>query len=236
MPIFKHRKRKSSRKRNIVDLNIVESSFRRIRIRRHRFRELRNNPDFLAFVKVGRAVNAVASGVHFISDYIDDESPVGRRQYFRAFFMTSGFLYEGLTLVDSLRSQYLSESFFIKFNILIGKEYEKHRKVLREVRNSVAFHLDSNDKSTKLALKTLNLSRYDLMSGNSSLLMDFYFDFADTIDLNYIIDKFKDNRPESEVINELMTLITGLMKSFGSAGHEFLIGLGQKMKFSEYVD
>lgn len=74
------------------------------------------------------------------------------------------------------------------------------------------------------------------MSGGSDRIMDFYFDFADTIDFNYIIDKFKDDRPEPDVLIELLGLVMKLMTSFGIAGHEFLIGLGKKMNFSDYVD
>ncbi len=236
MPISKHRKKTGSKKRKITDLNEGKLPIQRIRIRKHRFRELKNNPDFLALVKVGRTVNAVISGIQFISDYMGDNSPVGLRQYNRAFFITTGFLYEGLELVTSLRLKYISEPFFNKFNLLLGDEYKKHRKVLQEIRNSVAFHLDSDDKSTKLALSNLKLPRYDLMSGSSNLIMDFYFDMADTIDFNYLIDKFKNGRPEPEVFEEIIKSVTELMTSFGSAGHEFLIGLGEKMNFSDYVD
>lgn len=228
MPISKHRKKRTSRKRKVVNLNETKSPIQRIRIRKHRFREIRNNPDFLALVKVGRAVNAITSGIQFTSDYIDDNSPVGLRQYNRAFFTTSGFLYEGLEVVTSIRLKYLSEPFFNKLNILIGDEYKKHRKVLQEIRNSIAFHLDSDDKSTKLTLSNLKLNRYDLMSGNSGRMMDFYFDMADTVDFNYLIDKFKDGRPEPEVLAEIMELVTELMNSFAFAGHEFLDGLGKK--------
>ncbi len=91
MPVSKHRKKKVLRKRKFGDLNDIRPSIQRIRIRKHRFREIRNDPDFLALIKVGRAVNAVASGVQFISDYMEDDSPGGRRQYYRAFFTTSGF-------------------------------------------------------------------------------------------------------------------------------------------------
>ena len=236
MPISKHREKKSLKKRKFSDLNDTKLPTRRIRIRRHRFREIRNNPDFLALIKVGRAVNAVTSGLQFISDYKDDDSPVGHRQFNRAFFTTSGFLFEGLELATSLRLRYLSEPFFNKLNILIGDEYKNHRKVLKEIRHSIAFYLDSDDKSTKLALSNLNLSRYELMSGTSDQEMDFYFDFADTIDINYLIDKFKDGRPEPDVFRDLINLVTQIMTSFGIAGHEFLTGIGQKMNFSKYID
>lgn len=224
------------KRRKFPELNERKTPNHRIRIRRHRFREVRNNPDFLALIKVGRAVNAVISGMQFISDYIGDDSPVGRRQYHRAFFTTCGFLYEGLDLVTSIRLKYLREPFFNKLNLLIGDEYKKHRKVLQEIRHSIAFHLDSGDKSTKIALSNLNLKRYDLISGNSDRIMDFYFDMADTIDFNYLIDKFKDDRPESEVIKEIIEMITKLVTAFATAGHEFLTGLAEKMNISEYVD
>jgi hypothetical protein len=221
MPISKHRKKKGLRKRKVVDIKEIKSPIKRIRIRKHRFREIRNDPDFLALVKVGRAVNAVTSGVQFISDYMEDYSPVGRRQYYRAFFTTSGFLYEGLELVTSIRLKYLSEPFFNKLNVLIGDEYKKHRKVLKEIRHSIAFHLDSDDKSTKLTLSNLKLNRYDLMSGNSDRVMDFYFDMADTIDFNYLIDKFKDDRPELEVLSELMKLVSELMNRYNLSSFNY---------------
>ena len=66
--------------------------------------------------------------------------------------------------------------------------------------------------------------------------MDFYFDFADTVDLNYLIDKFKGDRDEPEVFMEIFRAITDLMTLFSTAGHEFLTGLGEKMNFSDYVD
>jgi hypothetical protein len=236
MPTSKHRKKKGSRKRRAINLDEAQPSIERIRIRRHRFREVRNNPDFLALIKIGRAVNAVMSGLQFLSDYMNDNSPVGRRQHSRAFFTTGGFLYEGLEVVTSLRLKYLKEPFFDKLNSLIGDEYKSHRKVLKEMRNSVAFHLDSDDKSTKLTLSNLKLKRYDLMSGNSTRVLDFYFDMSDTIDFNYLIDRFKEERDESEVLRDIIKSVTELMTAFAIAGHEFLAGLGKKMNFSEYVD
>ena len=150
--------------------------------------------------------------------------------------MTGGYLFEGLNLVSSLRLKYIKEPFFQNLNALVDEPYKKHRRILQEIRHSVAFHFDSDDKSTKAALKKLRLPKYDLMSGDSDKVLDFYFDFADTIDLNYLIDKFKDERPESEVVMEIFKAITDLMPLFGAAGHEFLTGLGEKMQFSEYVD
>ena len=183
-------------------------------------------------VKVGRAVNAVESGIRFMSDYIDDMSPVGRRQFYRAFFTTCGFMYESLDLIISLRLKFVSRPYFNDLHQLIDNKYNKHRKILKEIRNSIAFHLDADDKSTKLALSNLKLSRYDLMSGQSQLMRDLYFDMADTIDLNYLIDRFKDGRPEEEII----VLIREVMKSFGSAGHQFLAGIAKEMNIADYID
>lgn len=236
MPVSKHRKITTVKRRKSPTVDQPEGTINRIRIRRHRFHELRDNSDFLALIKVGRVVNAVMFGFQCISDYMEDMSPVGRRQYNRAIFLTAGYMYEGLALVDSLKLKYVNEVFFERLNNLTGDTYKRHRKIVQEIRHSVAFHLDSDDKSTKAALKNLKLPRYDLMSGNSSRMMDFYFDFADTIDLNYLIDKLKDDRPETEVLGEIFTCFTDILKEFGGAGHEFLTGLGEKMNFTEYVD
>ncbi len=236
MPTTKHRKKSVNKRRKTALVDETDRLNHKIRIRRHRFPELRRNPDFLALIKVGRVVNAVMFGFQCISDYIEDMSPVGRRQYNRAIFLTSGYMYEGLVLVDSLKLKYVKEKFFQRLNALTGVGYKRHRKIVQEIRHSVAFHLDSDDKSTKAALKNLKLPRYDLMSGNSSRMMDFYFDLADTIDLNYLIDKFKGDRPEADVLAEIFQCFIDILKEFGGAGHEFLTGLGEKMNFTEYVD
>lgn len=181
-------------------------------------------------------VNAVMFGMQCISDYLNDKTPVGRRQYNRAIFVTAGYMYEGLLLIDSLKLRYTNESFFERLNKLASASFKRHRKIVQEIRHSLGFHLDSDDKSTKAALKHLKLPRYDLMSGNSDRIMDFYFDFADTIDLNYLVDKFNSDQPESETLVEIFRCFGDLATEFGHGGDEFLNGLGKKMNFHQYVD
>lgn len=235
MPKRKHRKKKTLKKLKSLNHRKTESSTQKFLIRRHRFPQLRNDKDFLAMIKVGRAVNAVISSIQFISDYKDDDSPKGKRQYNRAIFTTCGYLYEGLLLIDSLRLRYIQEPFFDKLNILISDKYKKHRKAVQEIRQ-IAFHLDSDDKSTKVTLGNLKLSCYEFISSDSDKMIDFYFNMADTIDFNYLIDKFKEDQTETEIFKELLQLVTELMELFGVAGHEFILGLSEKMNFIEYID
>src|SRR4029079_15456267 len=163
-----------------------------IRIKRHRFPFLKNDDDFLALVKVGRLINTIAFGLQNIVDYGDLKSPVERRQYYRAFFISGGYLHEGIQLAASLRQKYRTEEFFQPLmSLAYDDQYSVQRKILQRIRDSVAFHLDHHDKSTKTALSKLKLSKYDLMSGETDTFSDFYFDFADTVDLNFLIDEFK---------------------------------------------
>lgn len=107
--------------------------------------------------------------------------------------------------------------------------------MLYAMRHSIAFHLDSDDKSTKVALKNLRLPRIVLMSFETLSMNDFYFDLADTADLNYLIDRFKGDRDEKEVSLEITELITNLVVQFGLAGQEFINGLAERMNLRDYV-
>lgn len=139
----------------------------RVRLKKHKFLALKKNRDFVTLVKIGRVLNAIAFGVECIEDYKVHETPHQMRQYHRAFFITGGYLYEGLQLVGSVRSKYALEPSFAPLNKLLGDEYKYVRNILKEIRHSVAFHLDSDDKTTAETILSLDLPRYDFASGIS---------------------------------------------------------------------
>ncbi len=139
-------------------------------------------------------------------------------------------------MVQSIRLKYHQESFFTELNELAFNDtYAYERKILKEIRDNVAFHLDSNDKSTKMALSNLNLPKYELMSKEKPKIKDFYFEFADTVDLNYLIDILKDNKTEKDTVNLIFEALPNMMSKFTMAGHNFMSGLAIKMNLSAHL-
>lgn len=208
-----------------------------IRIRRHRFAFLRKNEDFLTMIRVGRLLNSLAFCLRCIDDFNDDKSPVGRRQYMRALFLLGGFLHEGLDLVASLRSRYKDEPTVAGLvDLTYGSDSSFERKMLQLMRHNAAFHLDSHDQSTREAMKNLKLPRYDLASYNSQKQLDFYFNFADTIDLNFLIDKLKGDKTEQETLEAIFSSLMTVAKAFMELGHKFLARLAEKTDISDHLD
>lgn len=230
------RKGNKKRRKAIINASLPSASKRPLHIKRHSFAHLKKNEDFLAIVKVGRLVNAVAFGMQALHDYVDNNSPVGKRQRNRATFITGGYLYEGLELVASLRRHYHMEKYFDELkHLTYSEEYILERRILKEMRNIAAFHLDSDDKSTRSAMANLKLTKYELASGETSRIADFYFNFADTVDLNRIIDVIKRDESEEEVVQYISRTLTTFMPRFIRGGHDFLEGLSIKIKLSDYT-
>ncbi|PYS92192.1 MAG: hypothetical protein DMF62_01045 [Acidobacteria bacterium] len=237
MPRSRHRGIKPKRKRNLIEKDEApKKSHNRIRIRKHKFLTLKKEKDFITLVKMGRVLNAIAFGIQCMEDHQSKSTPDDIRQYHRAFFITGGYLYEGLQLVGSIQSKYVLEPTFAYLNKLLGDEFKKERVILKEMRHSVSFHLDSDDKTTGETLVALDLPHYDFSSGVSRQLRHFYFDFGDTIDYNYLIDKLKKNRSEEEVREELVFTVKNMMTEFSRAGIGFFAGLLERLKFHESVD
>lgn len=234
MPRPKKKLKTSSRKKSRVIQNASFSSPKpRIRIPRHKFHGLKNDKNFLTIVKIGRLLNAISFGAQSYLDYAGDKSSIGRRQFFRATLITGGYLYEGLLLVDSLKNEYRLKEYFK--NLLALANDSKSRKILQSMRH-IAFHLDSDDKSSRDILPKLDLARYDLMSGDTGKVGDFYFDFADTIDINYLTKPSKRDSEQVITIETIASTLGNITEQFLKAGHEFLVSLAQEFKLYEYVE
>ena len=237
MPKSRHRSTTVKRKRAINKTSEVpKKDHNRVQIRKHKFLTLKKSKDFVTLVKIGRVLNAIAFGIQCLEDYGNPTTPNELRQYHRAFFITGGYLYEGVQLAGSIRSKYAIEPSFGLLNDLLGDEFKKARQILQVMRHSVAFHMDSDDKTTALTIQTLDLPRYDFWSGVTRQLRHFYFDFGDTVDYNYLIDKFKDDRPEEIVREEIQRTIKEMMAAFSIAGIAFFDGLLRRLQFHDSVD
>ncbi len=151
--------------------------------------------------------------------------------------VSAGYVHEGIRLVESLRLRYKDKDYFKRLTELaFDDKYKLERRVMKEIRDSVAFHLDQDDRSTKAVLERLKLPRYDLVSGNSEKGLDFYCDMADTIDLNHIIQAFRGDKTEEETKNIVLPLISRFVTTFFMEGHRFVAGIAEEMEIHQHTE
>jgi hypothetical protein len=197
---------------------------------------LRRDPDFLALIKMGRVVNATLFGVQSMADHAKGSSPMEMRQSRRAFWVHSGYLHEGLVLVKSLQGRYLGLEEFEPLRVLIhDKEYKKAREYIKAVRNMTAFHLDEYDTTTRETMSKMQLTWYDLMSGDDENPMNVYFEFADIVDMGHLVFKFSNGREWMETAQDLNDTILKFALEFSSASSAFVTYLMRKTNIREHV-
>lgn len=161
--------------------------------------------DLIMLIKLGRLLNAMMFAYRAFDDHKVNKSAVNQRQVRRAFFVLAGYLWEGIQLVksDSFSNAYSSEeSFFCKLRQ--ASDVTDFCTALKKARNIAAFHMDHKDESTKAGLKTLISSQshksfYTILSADSSNSLDYYYEIADLIDLNFLFGKNENNQKSSEM-------------------------------------
>jgi hypothetical protein len=206
-----------------------------IRIKPNVFEKMRENEDFAAMIRVGRLMNVLAFSMEVVAANppIDEKDPLTLRRFVRTMFLTAGYIYEGYELITSLYPKYYKEEFFAKFaEIYNDPEKTSKRNILRLMRNAGAFHLDSDNKSTKKALTNLKVKKFDLISGSDGTYSTLYFHLSDTLDINYVIDELKtqDDEDETEIYRKMGLLPGNLLGVFIRASDQFIEGLARKLK------
>ena len=155
---------------------------------------LRNDPDFLTMVKIGRAMNSITYCITSITTFDQFETDrTHMRQFRRSQIMLGGFIHEAVELVNSIRARYLGNPDFEPLRALVlDYQYEKTRKQAKKVRNSLAFHLDNYDETTRVTISRMKPATYTLWSGENQQNGNHYFEFADFLDMSYLGDVFPD--------------------------------------------
>lgn len=199
---------------------------------------LREDPDFLMLVKMGRMLNAVLYAVTSMAPYMQYPTHLSRRQYRRGLMVLAGYLHESINILRNVDDRHITMEEFVPLReIAFGLEYRKAREYLREVRNVAAFHLaDSGGQEiTKLAMSELKLSSYELMGADDEDFATSYFEFSDTLDISVIAKRFKDERDPHVVSEEIHKTINDVAWEFIKAATHFQISLARKMELGEYV-
>ena len=122
------------------------------------------------------------------------------------------------------------------FDLGYDKKYERQRKIVNVIRHQ-GFHLDSENKVTKKALEKLNLPRYDFITTSSRTRLDIFFELADVLDMNYLIDSFKNvEDDEREVFADIQEMTSEFAIQYARGLDKFISGLMEEMNFDEYSD
>lgn len=211
------------------------------KITNQQYKSLRGNAEFLALLKAGRALNSITFAMRLLLDGATGSSHLEQRQARKAITMLVGFCHEGRLLVERLRSEFSSKPYVTGFTRLLGPEFETERKLLREIRNTVSFHLDHEDRHTREVLAAIESlgenddDEVEFYESDSGSTRDFSFAFADLLDFNFMIIKSSEHfglsgisdpeQREDQAIEKLHESILSFSDVLVKALDEFLDGL-----------
>ena len=236
MPVSKRRKSAAKKQKMRTPVAPVKTERWAVKLNGSRLAYLKNDPDFLTMIKIGRAMNAVAYAMSDVVLFDGHPSIAGTRQYRRACFVLGGYLHQAIKLVLAVKGRYLTEPGFEPLRLVVlDAEHKKARDYVRKIRNFTAFHLDEYDETTRQTLSRLKLTTYPLMSGDDQTAGSFYFELSDYIDLAFLVDTFADGRSWEETATDIIGSLRELAYHFLTACHEFLNALGNKIKIGEHV-
>jgi hypothetical protein len=178
---------------------------------------LREDPDFLTMIKIGRVMNALNFCITTVSTFRDYDNLTHRRQGKRAYFLLGGYVHQAIVLVDSIKGRYLGNEAFEPLRFLVlDYEYRNIRKFAKKMRNYTAFHLDEYDETTRRTLSKLKPTMYTLMCGEDQMLASHYFSFSDFLDMTFLGNEFWEGHDEVDqivngAISELFTYSTDFL-------------------------
>jgi hypothetical protein len=198
------------------------------RLKTDYFERLKTNDDFVALVRVQRMHNALVYSLGLFEHDSGVNSPLATRHRLRTSFTSAGFLAEAAHVIDSLRSSYRTEPFYEAFLQSRSATHVRNWKIVKEIRNHVAFHLDKHEDITKATLATLKLTHYDFISGDENKALEINFQVPDLVDINYIASRLNDN-PDTDTLREIFTAIIELNRLLLPAADSFILGISEKL-------
>jgi hypothetical protein len=239
MPVSKKRKRagKVVKKERVYIPPDPKKSWN-LKIKPSQMIYLKNDPDFLMMVKMGRILNAVLYAVTSIAPFTVTPTHIARRQYRRGLMVLAGYLHESINIIRTVDERHISmESFIPLRKIAHNPEYKRVREYLREIRNVAGFHLadSAGYENTKEAIAKLDLSAYELMGGDDDDFSTFYFEFSDSLDIGIISRRFEDERGLDFAAEDIHKTVTKVAWEFIQAATHFQVALARKMDLGEYV-
>jgi len=197
---------------------------------------LRNDPDFLTMIKIGRVMNALNFCMTTVRAFPDFDNWTHRRQVARANFLLGGYIHQAIMLVDSIKGRYLGNEAFEPLRVLVlGYDHRHIRKFAKKMRNYTAFHLDEYDETTRRTVAKLKPTTYTLMCGEDQMLGSHYFKFADFLDKTFLGNEFWEGHDDvHEITNGAIAELITYSSAFLIACNTFQQWLW-KTKISEHV-
>jgi hypothetical protein len=197
---------------------------------------LRNDPDFLTLVKFGRAMNTVLFAFTCVKDYGNTPGARFERQYKRACFILGGYLHESIQLVVAVKGRYLTEPAFDKLRVLaLDSKHKRSRFYVKKIRNHIAFHLDENDAVTRDTLQSLPLTTMPFARGYGKSFEDYYFEFADLVDIAFLEKALDGEASENEPDAFILDSVVRFGFQFIEAAAEFQLALSERIKIKDHI-
>jgi hypothetical protein len=179
------------------------------------FDKIRSDFRFARIIRLARVCNAILFCFNSYLDYMDDDSPMGLRQRFNATFFLAGILYEGLEVIDNLKIHFGEcKSFKNGFEKLINESnvIDFRKNELATSRDKFIFHYDK-DVATK-SLKILDFPEYLFVTASGTELGSSYFNLADEVAINYLIDNLKSKEDEKQFMRNYYGMLASISTEF----------------------
>jgi len=192
-----------------------QPDYREAYISKEEFDKLRLDRSFVKLLNLARAVNALYFCFNAILDYKNDMTPAGLRQHYNAFLFSSGALYEGLIVADTLEKHFGNlDSYRNGFGKLLedAKTKEIRKTILERIRNSCVFHF--SEGVARKTIKTLDLPHYIFATNIGRKRAGTYYNLADEMVINFLLgDSLSPSEEERKLLDDTQN-VTNLLVAF----------------------
>ena len=185
--------------------------------------KLRTEPKFAGILTLARAVNALMFCNHALLEGAKGNRPADSRQHINALLFSAGILYEALDVAESTAKELGHLSSYkegLKKLLEDPKTIKLRSKALLRLRNQIVFHFDP--KVAAKTLQNLNLTSYQFVAGSGSSRGTSYYQLADEVAINYLIDIINQQGDEIETFKELLIEVSDLMTGFINAADDLI--------------
>lgn len=192
-----------------------QPEYREIYISREDFDKLRSDRKFAKLLNLARAVNAIYFCFNALLDYSNDDTPAGQRQHINAFLFSTGALFEGLNVADTLEKHFGDrDSYRNGFGKLLNDAETKQLRstILKRMRDQFVFHYDED--VARKTIKTLDLTSYLFATGIGSKRSGIYYNLADEVVMNYLLGESVSQEEENRKFREAFESIAKVLKLY----------------------
>jgi hypothetical protein len=195
------------------------------------FDRYREDPQFATLLTLARVVNALQFCFHAMLEPGDGDEPAHLRQRMNGLLFSAGILHEGFAVAQTLGKHFRDrESYRDGFRKLLANPVTQKLRstVLQTMRNEIVFHFNPDVAPT--VLKTLKLDKYVFIAGVGPQEGQTYFQLADEIVFNHLVDTHRSGEDETQVLREMFSdfsyVISGFIKAAQALVPDVLIQMG----------